>query len=104
MAGDAQRLARIFKALGDETRLRLLGELAMRGEMTCGDFATLCACSNSTLTYHQRILSDAGLIAVRRAGQFRLLSLQRDVLDAVVPGLLGRLLADAERQRMLATV
>jgi DNA-binding transcriptional ArsR family regulator len=88
---DLDALTRIFRALGDQTRLRLVSELAQRGELTCGEFAALCACSNSALTYHQRILSDAGVIAVRRAGQFRVLALQREVLDQALPGFLERL-------------
>jgi DNA-binding transcriptional ArsR family regulator len=96
MIGYRERTARLFRALADETRLRLLAELATRGEVTCGEFAALCACSNSTLTYHQRILSEAGLLAVRRAGQYRVLSLQRQVLEELLPGFLDRLV-DAER-------
>jgi DNA-binding transcriptional ArsR family regulator len=88
---DRERMARVFRALADETRLRLLAELAVRGELTCGEFATLCACTNSTLSYHQRILSEAGLIAVRRAGQFRVLTLQREVIEGLLPGFLTRL-------------
>lgn len=88
---DAERLAQAFKALGDETRLRLVAELARRGEVTCGEFAVLCACSNSVLTYHQRVLSEAGLITVRRAGQYRVLALRRDTFDALLPGVLSRL-------------
>ena len=88
---DYERLAHIFKALGDETRLRLVAALAQRGEVTCGEFAVMCACSNSALTYHQRVLSEAGLIAVRRAGQFRVLTLRREALDAALPGFLERL-------------
>ena len=84
-------LTRIFRALGDQTRLRLVAELAQRGELTCGEFAVLCACSNSALTYHQRILSDAGLIAVRRSGRFQVLALQRQLLDQALPGFLERL-------------
>jgi predicted transcriptional regulator len=95
MADDPDKLARVFKALGDETRMRLVVELARRGEVTCGEFATMCACSNSVLTYHQHVLSEAGLIRVRRAGQFRVLSLQRDTFDSVLPGLLQRLASSA---------
>lgn len=91
MDRDREQLTRLFKALADETRLRLIAELATRGEVTCGEFATLCACSNSTLTYHQRILSEAGLLTARRAGQFRVLSLQREVLEELLPGFLDRL-------------
>ena len=93
MTADLERLTRVFRALADETRLRLVAELASRGEVTCGEFAALCACSNSTLTYHQRILSEAGILAVRRAGQYRVLTLQRDALEAVLPGFLDRLVS-----------
>jgi DNA-binding transcriptional ArsR family regulator len=88
---ETERLSRIFKALGDTTRLRLIAELARRGTVTCSEFAALCDCSNSALTYHQRILVGAGLIAVRRAGQFRVLSLQRETFTEVLPGFLERL-------------
>lgn len=88
---DRERLAKALKALGDETRLRLVAELAWRGEVTCGEFAALCACSNSALSYHQRILSEAGLITVRRRGQYRMLSLQRDNFETLLPGFLERL-------------
>lgn len=89
--GGYEALARVFKALGDETRLRLVSELARRGQVTCGEFATMCACSNSALTYHQRVLNEAGLIAVRRAGQFRVLTLRHETLEAILPGFLARL-------------
>jgi DNA-binding transcriptional ArsR family regulator len=91
MNADRERMARVFRALADETRLRLLAELAVRGQLTCGEFAALCACSNSTLSYHQRILSEAGLIAVRRAGQFRVLTLHRAEIEELLPGFLARL-------------
>jgi len=94
---DQERLARVFKALGDETRLRLVAELALRGEVTCGRFAELCDCSPSALTYHQHILGEAGLITVRRAGQYRYLVLQRETLEELLPGLLATL---AERQKV----
>jgi DNA-binding transcriptional ArsR family regulator len=86
-----QHLARVLKALADETRLHLIAELAIRGELTCGEFAQVCACANSTLTYHQHVLSEAGLLQVRRLGQFRVMTLQRETLDAALPGFLERL-------------
>ena len=94
--GGYEALARVFKALGDETRLRLVSELARRGQVTCGEFATMCACSNSALIYHQRVRNDAGLIAVRRAGQFRVLTLRRETLEAILPGFLARLASAAD--------
>jgi DNA-binding transcriptional ArsR family regulator len=89
--GEWQQAAQVFRALGDETRLRLVAELAQRGEVTCGEFAAMCACSNSALTYHQRVLSEAGLITVRRRGQYRVLTLRPDTLEAFMPGYLDYL-------------
>jgi DNA-binding transcriptional ArsR family regulator len=91
LSAESKQLAKALKALGDETRLRLVAELARRGEVTCGDFAALCACSNSALTYHQGVLSEAGLLHVRKAGQFRLLSLDRERFEELLPGFLSRL-------------
>ena len=95
-----ERLARVFKALGDETRLRLVAELARCGEVTCGRFAEMCACSPSALTYHQHILSDAGLITVRRSGQYRVLALQHETLESLLPGFVA-LLSAPERSDAL---
>lgn len=91
MSTEWQTLAKALKALGDQTRLRLVVELARRGEVTCGEFAALCACSNSSLSYHQRILSEAGLINVRRFGQYRMISLRRDRFDDLLPGFIERI-------------
>lgn len=88
---DAAGIVRVLKALADETRLRLVVELATRGEVSCGEFAVMCQCSNPTLTYHQRILGDAGLIRIRRAGQFRYMILDRSVLESILPGFLDKL-------------
>lgn len=93
--GDYAALAGVFKALGDETRLRLVAELARRGQVTCGEFAVMCDCSNSALTYHQRVLGEAGLIAVRRAGQFRVLTLRHETFDAALPGFVEHLARSA---------
>ncbi len=93
---DREQLAKVFKALGDETRLRLVAELACKGEVTCGEFAVLCACSNSALTYHQRVLIEAGLIRVRRAGQYRMLSLRPETFDRLLPGFLDQLVAEGQ--------
>ena len=108
---EREQLAKVFKALGDETRLRLVAELACKGEVTCGEFAVLCACSNSALTYHQRVLIDAELIRVRRAGQYRMLSLRPETFDRLLPGFLDQLVAgdqeetgDASAQRGTALV
>ena len=64
---DAVRVAR---ALGDPTRFELLRRIAERGEICCRDLTALLGLSQATISHHLRILSEAGLVTSRRAGQF----------------------------------
>ncbi len=70
-AENAVDLARMFKALGDPIRLRLLSRItsAADGEtcvcdLTGGDFAV----SGPTISHHLRVLREAGLIEGDRRG------------------------------------
>ena len=64
---DAVRVAR---ALGEPTRFELLRCIAERGEICCRDLTVLLRLSQATVSHHLRILSEAGLVTSRRAGQF----------------------------------
>jgi ArsR family transcriptional regulator len=74
--------ARLFKALGDETRLEMLGLIAASG------MAELCACdieghfalSQPTISHHLKILRDAGLVTGERRGTWVYYSLDKDTL------------------------
>jgi ArsR family transcriptional regulator len=60
----------IFKALGDETRLRIFAYLADAGEATCvcniEDFVK--ELSQPTISHHLRLLREAGLVTTERRG------------------------------------
>jgi DNA-binding transcriptional ArsR family regulator len=51
----------LFKALGDETRREILRMLAKK-EMTAGEIANVFNQSWPTISYHLKILKEAGLI------------------------------------------
>ena len=78
----------LFKALGDEQRLRTL-ELLARGEACASEIAATFDEPLSTVSHRMKLLESAGLVARRRAGRhmhFRLLDahvehLVRDALD-----------------------
>ncbi len=78
----SERLVRVAKALGDPTRLELLRRIAAAGEMCCKDLVTLFPVSQATVSHHLKILADAGLVAVRREGQFGWYSLRPAAVDA----------------------
>lgn len=62
--GAAERLAKIFKALGDPTRLRLLSLVAAHegGEACICDLTALVGLSQATVSHHMKQLVDAGLL------------------------------------------
>jgi ArsR family transcriptional regulator, arsenate/arsenite/antimonite-responsive transcriptional repressor len=68
-AGQAVELSRLFKALGDPARLRLLSMIASSGGEVC-----VCELTDGfdltgpTISHHLKVLRDAGLIAGERRG------------------------------------
>lgn len=61
---------KISKALADETRLRIFEALSATDRMNCGDIVSMRGVTPATVSHHLKILSEAGLIACRREGQF----------------------------------
>ena len=61
---------KISKALGDETRLRIYEAISATDRMTCGEIVSMRGVTPATVSHHLKILSEAGLIACRREGQF----------------------------------
>ena len=61
--------ASIFKALGDENRWRIL-ETLKEGERGACVLLTRMQISQSTLSYHMRILCDSGIVSSRTEGKW----------------------------------
>src|SRR5215207_9044454 len=58
-----------FRALGDETRLRILEHL-VAGETSVSDLTDRLGIGQSLMSHHLRILREAGLVADRREGRW----------------------------------
>ena len=71
----------LFKALGDETRLEILGMLASNGAELCVcDIESHFALSQPTISHHLRLLREARLISGERRGNWIYYSLTRETL------------------------
>jgi len=81
----AGELARVFKALGDPARLRLLSLIASHagGEACVCDLTDVFDLSGPTISHHLKVLREAGLIAGERRGTW--------IYYRVLPDVLGRL-------------
>nr|WP_319488637.1 metalloregulator ArsR/SmtB family transcription factor [uncultured Caproiciproducens sp.] len=55
----------VFKALADETRLKIV-EMLSCGEMCACDILESFHCTQPTLSYHMKILTDCGLVNSRK--------------------------------------
>lgn len=71
-----------FKALSDETRLRIINMLA-GGELCACELLTAFNITQPTLSYHMKILSESGLINSRRSGSWTRYSLIMEKIDEI---------------------
>ncbi len=85
----AAHLARVFKALGEPTRVKLISLVAAAGD----DGACVCdlvgpvPLSQPTVSHHLRQLVDAGLISREQRGKWAYFRLVTGALDAVAGAL-----------------
>ena len=80
---DDTKLVRVLKALADRKRLRMMQEIAEAGELSCGQVAERFDVSQPTVSHHLKILTDAGVLSVREAGQHRFISVNRELINQV---------------------
>lgn len=66
---DLRRLRTIYRALGDATRLRVIGLLAELGPMPVNALSSRVGLSQPLISWHLRILRVAGLIETTRHGR-----------------------------------
>src|ERR1700754_1398949 len=93
---EAMTLSAVMAALSDPMRVAIVRRLAADGERTCGSFELGIA--KATRSHHFRVLREAGITHTRAEGTHRHISLRRDAVDAVFPGLLDAVLIAAERE------
>jgi ArsR family transcriptional regulator, arsenate/arsenite/antimonite-responsive transcriptional repressor len=63
-------IEKISKALADESRLRIFEAISATDQISCGEIVSMRGVTPATVSHHLKILSEAGLIACRRQGQF----------------------------------
>ncbi len=84
---------RVFRALGDENRLRLLERLR-EGEQCVCDLSDSLGASQPLLSFHLKTLKEAGLVTDRREGRWVYYALNTATVDEV-----RRLLGDLKPAR-----
>jgi ArsR family transcriptional regulator len=82
---EAHELERVFKALADRHRVKILNRLLQAGgEAVCAcDLEDLLGLKQPTVSYHLKQLLDAGLLEREKRGSFAYFSIAEGALERV---------------------
>ncbi len=67
---DAEDLAKVFAALSDPVRLRLLSLVAQAGEICSCDLQDPLGKAQPTISHHTKVLAEAGLLSGEKRGRW----------------------------------
>ncbi|HEY0528201.1 MAG TPA: metalloregulator ArsR/SmtB family transcription factor, partial [Gemmatimonadaceae bacterium] len=79
-ASQTGRAVVLFHALSDETRLEII-EMLHRGERCVCDLTDALDAAQSRLSFHLRVLKDAGIVRDRKSGRWVHYELDPEVFD-----------------------
>ncbi len=85
-AATRTRVARLFQALSDPTRLHIV-ELLADGEHCVCDLMTAVDAAQSRLSFHLKTLKDAGLVVDRKEGRWVHYRLRPEALEEMAGAL-----------------
>ncbi len=77
----------IFSALSDPIRWSIIAQAAEVDELAAITLESTLPVAKPTISYHIKILQNAGLISTRKAGRNYYYSLRRDVIGELADGL-----------------
>jgi DNA-binding transcriptional ArsR family regulator len=81
-----QELAKLYKALGEPMRLRIVELLGQHNELSCMEISErLDNVPHSTLSHHLKLLEDCGLVEFRKDGLYRFYRVQSNLLLQYAP-------------------
>jgi len=79
---EAEATARVFKALGDPARVKILSLVATADEAVCAcEFTPALGLSQATVSHHLKKLTQIGLLDREQRGKWAYFSLNEDALE-----------------------
>ncbi|RXJ02103.1 transcriptional regulator [Anaerobacillus alkaliphilus] len=77
-------VAQIFKALADDTRIKIAYSLSQVDELCVCDVANIVGCTMATASHHLRLLKNQGLAKYRKEGKLVFYSLDDDHVKQLI--------------------
>jgi DNA-binding transcriptional ArsR family regulator len=84
ISDDIQQMARMFKALADETRMKIAFALSQEDELCVCDVAHIIGSSTATASHHLRLLHNMGLAKYRKEGKMVFYSLDDEHIKQLI--------------------
>ena len=78
----AAQASRWVHALADETRVQIVEMLSHKERCVC-ELEQVLGIAQSRLSFHLKVLKDAGILADRKEGRWMYYNLERDTLDQI---------------------
>lgn len=81
---DTLSVAKIFKALADDTRVKIAYALSLENELCVCDVANIVGCTMATASHHLRLLRNLGLAKYRKEGKLVFYALDDDHVKQLI--------------------
>ncbi|USK34535.1 metalloregulator ArsR/SmtB family transcription factor [Bacillus sp. F19] len=81
---DTTPVAKIFKALSDDTRVKIAYALSLEEELCVCDVANIVGATTATASHHLRLLKNLGLAKFRKEGKLVYYSLDDDHVKQLI--------------------
>jgi DNA-binding transcriptional ArsR family regulator len=86
---EVRQAVKVYKALGEPTRLKIAMMLTEEKNLCCSDIGSkLESVAGSTLSHHLKQLTDCGLLNLRKDGTYIYYSVNRELAQKYAPYLL----------------
>jgi len=81
---NTMNVSKMFKALADDTRVRIAFALSEEDELCVCDVANIVGCTTATASHHLRLLRNLGLAKYRKEGKLVYYSLDDDHIKHLI--------------------
>ncbi len=81
---DTKAVSQIFKALSDDTRIKIAYALSVEDELCVCDVANIVGSTTATASHHLRLLRNLGLAKYRKEGKLVFYSLDDDHVKQLI--------------------
>ena len=101
MGESLKKWIKAFKALGDESRLKMLSCIAKKKELCVCELEALLKLSQPTVSRHLRILEEADFLESRRQGQWVIYTLKKNKISSIFLKLIDEISKEDELKDLI---